>query len=106
MSTAVNTVDYEQLRKQAAGNLGVMREVLQLFLTHCEQVLGELDRAADEQTWKLWTHTLKGSAGGVGAFAVAKAAADAERHMLDKSKLEPLKVAYAEAKAFIAANPL
>lgn len=106
MSTTANAVDYDQLRAQAAGNLGVMREVLQLFLTHCEQVLGELDRASDAATWKLWTHTLKGSAGGVGAFAVAQAAADAERHMLDKSKLAPLKVAFEEARAFIAANPL
>jgi HPt (histidine-containing phosphotransfer) domain-containing protein len=106
LSTSAKAVDYDQLRVQAAGNLGVMREVLELFVAHCEQVIGELDRTDDEKTWKMWTHTLKGSASGVGAFAVAKAAADAEKHMLDKSKLEPLKVVFGEARAFIAANPL
>ena len=106
MTTAAKAVDYEHLRNQAANNLGVMREVLGLFVTHCEQVLGELERAGDEASWKQWTHTLKGSARGVGAFAVAEAAADAERHMLDKSKLAPLKAAFAEARAYIGANPL
>ena len=106
MSTAAKAVDYDHLRAQAANNLGVMREVLALFLTHGAQVIGELERANDEKTWKQWTHTLKGSARGVGAFAVAEAAADAERHMLDKSKLEPLKAVFAEARAFIGAHPL
>jgi HPt (histidine-containing phosphotransfer) domain-containing protein len=106
MSTAAKTVDYDHLRIQAANNLGVMREVLQLFVTHCEQVLGELERATDEKTWKQWTHTLKGSARGVGAFAVADAAADAERHLLDKSRLALLNAAFADARAYIGANPL
>lgn len=99
-------VDYQHLEAQAAGNRDVMREVLGLFVTHCEQVIGELERAADAKTWKQWTHTLKGSARGVGAFAVAEAAADAERHSMDKSRLEPLKAAFAEASAFIGRNPL
>jgi HPt (histidine-containing phosphotransfer) domain-containing protein len=99
-------VDYQHLEAQAAGNREVMREVLGLFVTHCEQVIGELERAGDAKTWKQWTHTLKGSARGVGAFAVAEAAADAERHSMDKSRLEPLKAAFAEASAFIGRNPL
>lgn len=106
MATAAKAVDYDHLRIQAAEDLGVMREVLALFLTHGEQVLGELERAIDEKAWKQWTHTLKGSARGVGAHAVADAAADAELHMLDKSKLAPLIAAFAEARAYIGANPL
>jgi HPt (histidine-containing phosphotransfer) domain-containing protein len=106
MSTAARPVDYDHLRAQAAENIGVMREVLVLFVTHCEQVIGELERASDEKSWKQWTHTLKGSARGVGAFAVAEAAADAERHMLDKTKLQPLKSAFADARAYIGAHPL
>jgi HPt (histidine-containing phosphotransfer) domain-containing protein len=106
MSTAAKAVDYDHLRVQAADNVGVMREVLELFLTHGQQVIGELERANDEKAWKQWTHTLKGSARGVGAFAVAEAAADAERHMLDKTKLAPLKAVFAEARAYIGRHPL
>ena len=106
MPVAAKPVDYDHLRAQAAENLDVMREVLALFITHGEQVIAELERASDEKSWKLWTHTLKGSARGIGAFAVADAAADAERHLLDKSKLEPLKAVFAEARTYIGLHPL
>lgn len=106
MTALPKPVDYEHLGVQAAGDKDVMREVLTLFVTHCEQVLSELDSADDAKTWKMWTHTLKGSARGVGAFAVAEAAADAERHSLDKSKLGPLHAAFAEARAYIGSHPL
>jgi HPt (histidine-containing phosphotransfer) domain-containing protein len=106
MSVMPHPVDYAHLDTQAAGDKGVMREVLALFIAHAEQVLTELERAEDAKTWKLWTHTLKGSARGIGAFAVAEAAADAERHSLDKSKLVPLRQAFTEARAFIGSHPL
>jgi HPt (histidine-containing phosphotransfer) domain-containing protein len=106
MSAMPIPVDYSHLSTQAAGDKGVMREVLGLFITHGEQVLDELERAEDAKTWKLWTHTLKGSARGIGAFAVGEAAADAERHSLDKSKLIPLRQAFTEARAYIGSNPL
>ncbi len=106
MSATAKAVDYEHLRKQAAGNIDVMREVLSLFETHCEQVLAELENAADAKAWKQWTHTLKGSARGIGAFAVAEAAAEAERHSMDKNKLAPIRAAFAEARAFIGKHPL
>ena len=106
MTAPAKAVDYDHLRVQAAGDLGVMREVLSLFLTHTEQVLTELDAASDPKTWKQWTHTLKGSARGIGAFAVAEAAADAEKKILDKSTLAPIKAAFADARAFIGKHPL
>ena len=106
MAAQPKPVDYAHLNVQAAGDKGVMREVLGLFVTHCEQVLAELEKAEDAKTWKLWTHTLKGSARGIGAFAVADAAAEAERYSLDKSKLAPLIAAFADARAFIGSNPL
>jgi HPt (histidine-containing phosphotransfer) domain-containing protein len=99
-------VDYEHLKNQAAGNLPVMREVLDLFVVHTEQVIGELERAEDAKAWKQWTHTLKGSARGIGAFAVADAAAEAERHSMDKSKIGPIRVAFDAARAFIRQHPL
>jgi len=103
---AARTVDYEHLKAQAAEDLGVMREVLQLFLVHTEQLLGELANATDEKSWKQITHTLKGSARGVGAFGVADAAADAERATLDRAKIDALTVAFAHARAFITSHPL
>ena len=106
MSAMPQPVDYSHLDVQAAGDRSVMREVLGLFIAHCEQVLDELDRAQDAKTWKQWTHTLKGSARGIGAFAVADAAEAAERHSLDKSKLAPLRQAFTEARAFISSHPL
>ncbi len=106
MSAKPLAVDYAHLDVQAAGDKAVMREVLGLFITHGEQVLAELENAQDAKTWKLWTHTLKGSARGIGAFAVADAAAEAERHSLDKSKLVPLAAAFTEARAFIGSHPL
>lgn len=103
---AARTVDYEHLKVQAAEDVGVMREVLQLFLVHTEQLLAELSNATDEKSWKQLTHTLKGSARGVGAFGVADAAAEAERAILDKSKIDALNAAFAQARAFISAHPL
>lgn len=106
MGAQAKPVDYQHLQSQAAGDLAVMREVLSLFVTHGEQVIAELERAGDAHAWKQWTHTLKGSARGIGAFEVAEAAAVAERHLMDKSTLEPLKAAFAKARAFIGTNPL
>ena len=99
-------VDYAHLKVQAADDVDVMREVLQLFLVHTEQVLGELANAKDDRTWKQLTHTLKGSARGVGAFALADAAVEAERAVLDQGKVAALKDAFSEARAFIAKNPM
>ena len=99
-------VDYDHLKVQAAEDIGVMREVLQLFVVHTEQLLGELGRAADEKTWRQLTHTLKGSARGVGAFGVADAAAAAEKRILDKGCIVELNNAFAQAREFIASHPL
>lgn len=106
MSAAARPVDYHHLEAQAAGDVAVMREVLTLFVTHTEQIIAELERTEDAKSWKQWAHTLKGSAKGIGAFGVAEAAGVAERHLMDKSKLAPLKAAFAEARTFIGHNPL
>ena len=99
-------VDYAHLKIQAVEDLGVMREVLELFLVHTEQVLEQLSVASDEKTWNQLTHTLKGSARGVGAFAFADAAAAAERATLDKSAIAALKTAFDAARDYIVRNPM
>ena len=105
-SSAASIVDYEHLKVQAAEDIGVMREVLELFVVHCGQVLDELSRTTDRTEWKQLTHTLKGSARGVGAFAVADAAADAEPCPLDQAHVRRISEAFEQARAFIVRNPL
>lgn len=101
-----SVIDYVHLRAQAADDLDVMREVLQLFMVHTEQVLEGLDAATDTKTWKELTHTLKGSARGVGAFAVAEAAALAESATLDKARIAAIREAFEAVRRFVAANPV
>lgn len=99
-------VDYVHLKAQAADDLDVMREVLELFIVHTEQVLEGLEATTDARSWKELTHTLKGSARGVGAFAVADAAAIAETATLDKSRITAIREAFEVARQFVAANPV
>lgn len=99
-------VDYEHLHAQAAGDKDVMREVLDLFLVHTAQVIEGLEAADNTTTWRTLTHTLKGSARGVGAFAVADAAALAEAAPLDRSRVVPIREAFEAARRHVLANPL
>ena len=99
-------VDYVHLKAQAADDLEVMREVLQLFIVHTEQLLEGLETTDDARTWKDLTHTLKGSARGVGAFAVADAAAIAESASLDKGRIAAIREAFEAARQFVSANPV
>jgi len=75
-------VDLSHLATYTGGDAALNAEVLQLF---CDQsatlmcrLLDALD-ARNQQGWKAVTHSLKGAARGIGAFALADAAADAER---------------------------
>lgn len=106
MPASTTAVDYAHLRTQAAEDTDVMREVLQLFLLQTEQILDALEIATDAKSWKELTHTLKGSARGVGAFDVAEAAARAEATPLETGNLSALHEAFLAARRFIRENPL
>lgn len=99
-------VDYAHLRIQAAEDQDVMREVMELFLLQTEQILAALEVTGDPKAWKELTHTLKGSARGVGAFAVGDAAAAAEIAILDKSGITPIRVAFTAVRAYVSEHPL
>ena len=99
-------VDYAHLRIQAAEDPDVMREVMELFLLQTEQILAALEAARDPKAWKELTHTLKGSARGVGAFAIADAAARAEPAILDKAALAPIRVAFDAVRLYVSEHPL
>lgn len=98
-----HTLDLNHLSAQAGGDKMLMSQVLGLFLDHAETVLEALAGANDAKAWRDHAHSLKGSAKGVGCWAVADAAFEAEQKPLDLATIPPLRVAFAEARAAIGA---
>ncbi len=108
-SQSYPTLDREYLARFTLGNRELEREVLGLFAEHAPAYADRLATAATEMDWREAAHTLKGSAGAVGAVHVAKLAeaverlqplpVDAERAAL----LAPLVDAIETARATIAA---
>ena len=76
--SAERPVDLVHLARQTLGDRALEREVLQLFLRHSESGLARLREAADAAAWTAAAHSLKGSARGIGAWRVARAAERAE----------------------------
>lgn len=77
-----DAVDLAHLDRYTGGVRALNEEVLRLFETQCGAMLGDLETAAsshDAKAWKILTHTLKGAARGIGAGALADAAAAAEK---------------------------
>jgi HPt (histidine-containing phosphotransfer) domain-containing protein len=72
-------IDFAHLEDFAAGDQQVIDEVLALFREQVELWLRLLDPKAEDQAWRDAAHTLKGSALGVGAHALAEACGAAER---------------------------
>ena len=65
-------IDFEHLKRMTLGDSGLEQEVLAMFSAQSARLVGELaTRPADARAL---THTLKGSARSIGAFAVADAA--------------------------------
>jgi HPt (histidine-containing phosphotransfer) domain-containing protein len=111
MSVAdVEPVDLAHLDRYTGGSRPLNEEVLRLFDSQCAEMLANLDAAAasgDGKAWHLVTHTLKGAARGIGARALADAAAEAEKaEPTDGAALvraaERVKAQLADVRAFIA----
>ncbi|HEY7458875.1 MAG TPA: Hpt domain-containing protein [Xanthobacteraceae bacterium] len=71
-------IDLVHLRQVTFGDEVLAREVLGLFDAQAERLLATVVSARDERARREAAHTLKGAALGVGARAVADAAADLE----------------------------
>jgi HPt (histidine-containing phosphotransfer) domain-containing protein len=71
-------VDFGHLQVYAGGDLELMEEVLGLFREQARMWVRLLDPAAPGEAWRDGAHTLKGSARGIGAFALADACEAAE----------------------------
>lgn len=87
------TFDFAYLETFTAGDRQVIEEVLALFLGQAE---GWAVRLADpDEGWRDLTHTMKGSARGVGATALGEVCDRAERG--DPSLAPEVRAALAEA---------
>jgi HPt (histidine-containing phosphotransfer) domain-containing protein len=71
-------VDFGHLESYAAGDSGLIDEVLALFREQAAMWVRLLDPAGPPGGWRDAAHTLKGSALGVGAFQLAQACDAAE----------------------------
>ena len=74
-------VDLEHLARYTGGDHALNAEILKLFDGQVSEMVGQLRTIAaarDAKRWREVTHTIKGAARGVGAFAMGDAAAAAE----------------------------
>jgi len=77
-------IDFDHLQRFTLGNRSLEREVLTLFRTQSRICLDRLRAAHSDRAWKEAAHTIKGSAAGIGAWAVQEAARSAERLVGDE----------------------
>ena len=81
-SAAQQPVDLDHLAQYTGGDAKLNAEVLGLFVRQCAESLAQLQTLrgvpAELRTWHDTLHRLKGSAMGVGAFALAEEIASAE----------------------------
>jgi len=79
LPAALPPIDHVHLGRYTLGNRALEIEVLQLFAGQAPETIAALATATDDRAWHVAAHTLKGSARAVGAWALARAAEDAER---------------------------
>ncbi len=74
-------VDLSHLARYTGGDKALNAEILKLFDDQVSQMVDQLLTVLEQRDGRKWrevTHTIKGAARGVGAFAMGEAAADAE----------------------------
>lgn len=104
---AQRPVDLAHLSRYTLGDRSLEREVLHLFRTQARIYLDRLENAEDATTWLQAAHTIKGSAQGIGAWDVMRAAEAAEQLASAPAapgrdaKLSALGKCIEEASAFI-----
>jgi HPt (histidine-containing phosphotransfer) domain-containing protein len=107
---ALVPVDLVHLRRFTLGNRALELEVLQMFAEQAPLILDRLQQARTDKAWRDAAHTLKGSAGAIGAHAVARAAAEAELLRGDEAAwpagVARIRLALDEACSFIGAGAL
>ena len=74
-------IDLDHLGRYTGGEKGLNTEILRLFDGQVTEMVAQLNAVLGQRDIKRWreiTHTIKGAARGVGAFAMGEAAAAAE----------------------------
>ncbi|MCO5163467.1 MAG: histidine kinase [Mesorhizobium sp.] len=94
-------VDLVHLARQTLGDRDLEREVLALFVQQATMVRERIS-AANASERKFLAHGLRGSAAGIGAFAVAKTASEIEHDPDADSLLLHLAARIDEVRDFIA----
>ena len=80
-NTSGQPIDLEHLARYTGGDRALNAEILKLFDGQVTEMVGQLRgilASRDAKRWREVTHTIKGAARGVGAFAMGDAAAAAE----------------------------
>jgi HPt (histidine-containing phosphotransfer) domain-containing protein len=80
-SSHARPVDLVHLSRYTGGDPKLNAEILQLFAGQAAELMAKLQTVMDlhdPKGWKDITHSIKGAARGIGAFAMADAAANAE----------------------------
>jgi hypothetical protein len=103
---AAEPIDRSHLAHMTLGDRSLLREVLQLFDRQAGQLLDRM-RDGDGAALAMLAHTLSGSARGIGAWGVARAADASERAAggspVERDlAIEDLTAAVAEARTAIA----
>lgn len=95
-------VDLVHLARQTMDDRDLEREVLGLFVQQALSVRDSIADASEKERLNL-AHGLKGSARGVGAFAVADCAAEIEKQPADNRAVRRLGALIDEVRDFVAA---
>jgi HPt (histidine-containing phosphotransfer) domain-containing protein len=95
-------IDLAHLSRQTSGDRDLEREVLELFVEQALAVRDKIAGASLKERLYL-AHALKGSARGVGAFAIAECACAIEDSPTDRLILKRLARLIDEVRDFIAA---
>jgi HPt (histidine-containing phosphotransfer) domain-containing protein len=104
-------IDLAHLARYTGGDRTLNAEILRLFDGQVSQMVGQLRGVLEQRDGRKWrevTHTIKGAARGVGAFAMGEAAAAAEpvdpaaHHDRALEVIEKLRVEGEAVQAFIA----
>ena len=90
-------LDLDHLARYTMGNRELERELLRLFRTQLRAQVTGVAQARDPQDWRFATHTLKGVARSIGAWAIADTAEKLEQlgHDGDRGDYGRLMVALA-----------
>lgn len=92
-------VDLVHLARQTMGDRDLEKEVLGLFLSHCEAYLDEFKNAPDDLCRKQAAHRIKGAARSLGAWELAELAELAEAP--DYSDFKSMETAAYRVSAYI-----